>query len=541
MKLKIGAKLILMIAIVAIVITLAISLFSIQTTRTELKNQISAKLSDHAFHSMEKLDRFMFERISDIKVIISKENAILVSDEFDINKKLDYLRRVEKEYKTYASMSIVDVNGIVIGNTRGIGIGNNDRDKPYFKESSKGNIYSDPRPIFSESLGVPVIHFSGPLRDENGNIKGVLVASFPINKINDIVRSEEEGDISIELLDKDGLVLFSNHKREDILRQRLSGLDIFKKVSKSKKEVESLVSMREGKEVLFIGLKEQGYLDYKGNDWILVLGIDTNVALAPVKDLVVKILVSALVISLVAVLLAFFISRSISKPIMKLNDAAIKVGEGKLDTKIEIRSKDEIGELATSFNRMTMDLKTTTTSIDNLNKEITKRKQLEEELKAISLTDELTGLHNRRAFNNLTEYLFKIAKRQKQGLFILYADIDNFKEINDKFGHKDGDNALIDVANILKENYRESDIIARIGGDEFVVFPVGTTKDHVEIIKSHLQKKFDAHNAESNHNYKLSLSIGIAYYDPENPCSVDELLTQADKLMYEEKRCKQKA
>jgi diguanylate cyclase (GGDEF)-like protein len=123
---------------------------------------------------------------------------------------------------------------------------------------------------------------------------------------------------------------------------------------------------------------------------------------------------------------------------------------------------------------------------------------------------------------------------------MLYADVDNLKEINDIFGHKEGDMALIDVANILRKNYREADIIARIGGDEFVVIPVETTGDNIDIISSRLQKSLKIHNAEKNHKYKLSISVGIAYYSPENPCSVDELLVRADKSMYEQKMHKKK-
>lgn len=174
-----------------------------------------------------------------------------------------------------------------------------------------------------------------------------------------------------------------------------------------------------------------------------------------------------------------------------------------------------------------------------VSKDITEYIKMEEKLRELSLIDELTSLYNRRGFFSLVEQMLKLSKRQKKGIFMLYADVDNLKEINDTFGHKEGDMALIDIANILRKNFRESDIIARIGGDEFVVIPVGITGNNIEIISSRLQKSLEIHNAERNRSYKLSLSFGIAYYDPENPCSIDELLVQGDKLMYEQKRHKQ--
>jgi diguanylate cyclase (GGDEF)-like protein len=119
---------------------------------------------------------------------------------------------------------------------------------------------------------------------------------------------------------------------------------------------------------------------------------------------------------------------------------------------------------------------------------------------------------------------------------LLYADLDNLKNINDTWGHQKGDLTLIEASQILKKNYRESDIIARIGGDEFVVFPVATYGDKVENIINRLQKAVESYNVHSNRGYKLSLSAGISFYDPKQPCSIDGLLSQADKSMYKWKK-----
>lgn len=160
------------------------------------------------------------------------------------------------------------------------------------------------------------------------------------------------------------------------------------------------------------------------------------------------------------------------------------------------------------------------------------------ELRSLSLIDELTGLYNRRGFITLAQQQLNIADRTGRGLLLLFADLDDMKWINDTFGHYEGDQALIKTANILKKNFRKGDIAARIGGDEFVVLAVETTWTSTESITSRLQEIFEAHSAREDCRYKLSISIGIARYDPEYPCSIDELLTRADTLMYEHKRCK---
>jgi len=165
--------------------------------------------------------------------------------------------------------------------------------------------------------------------------------------------------------------------------------------------------------------------------------------------------------------------------------------------------------------------------------------RMHERLHTISLHDDLTGLYNRRGFFTLAEHLLKLAKRQQEGLFMLYADLDDLKKINDTLGHQKGDWALIDTANLLKETFRESDIIARIGGDEFVVIPIENRGGNIEIVINRLQKAVEMDNTKSKREYKLSISTGTAHFNPWSPSTVDELLSQADKSMYEHKRNKQ--
>jgi len=172
--------------------------------------------------------------------------------------------------------------------------------------------------------------------------------------------------------------------------------------------------------------------------------------------------------------------------------------------------------------------------------DITKQKRLEEELKGLSLKDELTGLYNRRGFFTLAEQHLKIADRVQKKVVLIFSDLDNMKWINDNLGHTEGDNALIDASSILKETFRESDIIARIGGDEFVVFALETQSDKEEYILNRLEHNINRHNEQARRKFKVSISTGISHYDPDAPCSIDELLSESDKLMYEMKRIKQK-
>jgi diguanylate cyclase (GGDEF)-like protein len=158
----------------------------------------------------------------------------------------------------------------------------------------------------------------------------------------------------------------------------------------------------------------------------------------------------------------------------------------------------------------------------------------EKALLALSLTDELTGLCNRRRFFILTEQYLKAAIRTKKRPLLLFIDMDDLKGINDRCGHNEGDQALIDLANILKRTFRESDIVARIGGDEFVVL-LESTDENSETLITRLHENVKDYNAQRSQRI-LSISLGTAQFDPESPISIDELLSKADALMYVHKR-----
>jgi len=172
-------------------------------------------------------------------------------------------------------------------------------------------------------------------------------------------------------------------------------------------------------------------------------------------------------------------------------------------------------------------------------RDITSRKETIEKLHALSIIDDLTGLYNRRGFITLAEQHLRLANRMNRELLLLFTDIDNLKMINDTLGHLEGDRALIDTAGILRRTFRESDIIARIGGDEFVVLTIDTSSDTAETVTKRLQDNLDNHNRKNDPSYRLSISTGMTLHNAKELCSVSKLLESADKLMYNNKRSKQ--
>lgn len=169
--------------------------------------------------------------------------------------------------------------------------------------------------------------------------------------------------------------------------------------------------------------------------------------------------------------------------------------------------------------------------------DISRLKEIEDELQAKAITDELTGLFNRRGFFTLFEQHRRLADRTMRKMSLLYLDLDGLKAINDELGHQTGDQALLDTAEILRKAFRKSDVIARIGGDEFAVLLTEPSEADIDkVVLRHINSKLKTHKRRTPRNFELLLSIGITHYDPLHPCSIDELLTRADNLMYMDKQ-----
>jgi diguanylate cyclase (GGDEF)-like protein len=163
---------------------------------------------------------------------------------------------------------------------------------------------------------------------------------------------------------------------------------------------------------------------------------------------------------------------------------------------------------------------------------------LERELRHLALTDDLTCLYNRRGFFAAATQQLKMARRNQEATLLLCCDVDSLKAINDRFGHREGDLALVRAADALEEVFRDSDVLARIGGDEFAVVAVGASPQDQRALLFRLEESFRK-ASKDDPRYELSLSVGAAWFEPRRPKSLGELLEQADLAMYEHKRSKQ--
>lgn len=173
--------------------------------------------------------------------------------------------------------------------------------------------------------------------------------------------------------------------------------------------------------------------------------------------------------------------------------------------------------------------------------DVTALKRAEAAMRSLSLEDELTGLYNRRGFLAMAEQYLKTVRRSRESSTLVYADMDGLKQINDIQGHQEGSRAIKRISEILQETFRDSDLIARLGGDEFAVLTKDVSRDDAESINARLAESLRSHNVQGRHSYELSLSLGIMCVEPDTTATVEELIAQADQLMYQNKHRKKQS
>lgn len=164
----------------------------------------------------------------------------------------------------------------------------------------------------------------------------------------------------------------------------------------------------------------------------------------------------------------------------------------------------------------------------------------EQEIAAVQLAtmDELTLLSNRRGFMALAQHTLKVCERLQRAASLLFFDLNRFKQINDQFGHAEGDRALAKFAQCLRETFRESDVIGRLGGDEFVALLTNADSAETQASVARLQHAVDAVNASEKRGYAIEFSVGVTAFDILRHANVNDLMHEADGLMYEEKRAR---
>lgn len=287
----------------------------------------------------------------------------------------------------------------------------------------------------------------------------------------------------------------------------------------------------------------------------LILGLSTETTIQRLEQQKYALFKrEALIILMIAfgefLALSYIIIRPVSLMSSSLNNSVDK--DGRIVGEVPVISRDEFGQLADLFNNLSAQLNDANNRLQskiqladkkliNSNRKLRKQseelKNISEDFKKMSVTDELTGLHNRRRFEELMKTEMELSRRHGDINSIMIIDIDHFKSVNDNYGHPCGDSVLKDVSQILKENLRKTDVLCRIGGEEFVALCKRADKNAAMEIAEKLRACINNEMLVfEEHTLKVTISIGVSTIDKDSTENDrDSLYKQADYAVYHSK------
>jgi diguanylate cyclase (GGDEF)-like protein len=460
----------------------------------------------------------------------------------DVSKYLSEEKKVDLDYN--GDIFITNKYGLVTGLTDKLSTITQDY-KYWWKgcyNNGKPRIFLDDRG-FDLSVNGCVLGVAVPICD-NDEFIGIIKANINIDDI--LLKSVSSYEqihkaLEIVIVRSKGLIIY---KKDTIpLTEKVDNkyIDYFKlNENISFEENNNLISIAPinytvNKQVILFGRSEHSndhIFGSKGESWYVVSRLDEQEMINRVKEFSNKIMIVEVAILFLVIVVAVYIICRITKPLKELQLGVDRIGNGNFEYRLKNISNNEIGDLSRSFNKMTEKLNSTMIKKTELENEIQKRIIVEEKLNKLSTIDELTSLYNRRAFNDFMRDAISKVNRYEEKFCLIMMDIDKFKDINDNFGHKTGDDILKQFSNLLMNDVRDIDKVARWGGDEFIVILSNSSIEEAIVFAERFKN-----NLLSTKFLKVKIvkaSIGITEmikYD-----EIDAVITRADKALYKSKK-----
>ncbi len=226
-----------------------------------------------------------------------------------------------------------------------------------------------------------------------------------------------------------------------------------------------------------------------------------------------------------------YFGHRLSLSLRKVTDGVNKMAAGELQQHVTISNRDEIGDLAKAFNQMSDQLSSAYRKLEQSRDKIAEQR---EALRELSVRDELTGLYNRRFFNEEVNLLHANALRYGDNFCLVLGDVDHFKQINDNFSHTIGDKVLQVLADLMKKSVRDSDVVARFGGEEIILaLPKMHSEDGYDFV-DRIRQKIECYDWEAIES-GLSVTMSFGVCDLKNSRGYEEMLHKADEQLYKAK------
>ena len=440
----------------------------------------------------------------------------------------------------FRSLVLVDKDGIVkvdpTNQAKGKGVSVSDRE--YFRQAITGKTFVS-QVLLSRNNNNPVIIFATPVK-KNEEIAGVLFGAVNIEVITKVVQQSYPGEYGESYLVSDtGLMIsqskFAEHPTAFRLEMKKGPIEGISKGTSGQSIYKNYLNKKVFGVYRWLPEIQMGLVVEKDYYWALLeYGLATYI----------KVALSSMVIISLFILYAMFYSRRLSQPLERLADEVNHIAEGNFRSIIDLPANREFQELARAINHMSNSQLENKNQLNNLIQQLEQdAENLYEEknkLARISITDELTGLHNRRHIKQELHRMTYLSSSLQKNISVLSLDLDRFKVVNDTFGHATGDVVLKEFAELLRFSRRGTDVVGRFGGEEFIVVIPFVSGKQVKEIAERIRQAVSDFTFDANHNkIRMTVSIGAVTLvpSPSEPIQqvVEKLLKVADEGLYQAK------
>jgi len=518
---SIRSKLLVFALLATLIPSFTTAWISYQQNKRSLTEKVTRELQSVSAQSAREMDLWIKERLYELRVFASSYE---VSENLDRmarggrkggeqprGRLQDYLRSVRERFTDYQELLVVDSEGGAVASSAAAPT------PAHLPSGWTRTIRADNAVVgdayWDDALKKGVVVFAVPIYQPGGRLLGVLTAKVDLAAVYRLLRRFTAGDSSrLFLIAGDGRALVGSRSGPaELTRRSLDAASTSRLLEREGSVVEYAgLGGNGGGERVVGALKRVPQLD-----WAVLAEVPASEAFRQVTRLrnVTALIVAALFVGVG--LLAYFLGLLISRPLDRLREGAAKVAGGDLAVVLPIVSGGELGYVTEVFNDMTARLR-----------------DGRRELERLSITDDLTGLFNRRYLMDMLALEIRRSRRMNHPFAVLMADVDNFKPYNDAHGHLEGDRALARIGAILRDTSRDVDCAARYGGEEFVVLmPETEMKGAVEMAERIRARLAD----DAVIGKKLTISLGVAQFpaDGETP---EALLARADAALYQAKR-----
>ncbi|RZL02041.1 MAG: diguanylate cyclase [Rubrivivax sp.] len=534
-----------LVIVVAAALTFALG----QMLTTQIQRDTGGALSVIAQNASKMLADGLFDRSREVQVLT--ESAAIWQGGLDGPEVAQNLARSQAMRPNSLWIGVADTEGVVKSSTGGLLLGKNVKERPWFAAGIQRNFVGDvhaakllasliPRPAASEPLRF--VDFAAPIK-VGGKVVGVLGIHGSWDWAREVVESlypanAKARELSAFIFDRSGTVIYAPHGKTAEYAEAGMRLPVSLPIAPTRDgddQPASVIKWQDGKEYLtaIVRMKARSVASDLG--WYVVVREPVEIAFADSHDAMWRSLIVGLAIAFVAGVMAWMAAGRLSDHLSAMAKSARDVEMGLPGASIALLdSSAEVHALSTALHSMTRKLITLNEQMEDKVKLRTQELEAaNRELDRQSRSDHLTGVLNRRGFEAQLKIALSLARRRSSPLSVIMVDLDHFKQVNDSHGHDVGDQVIRHLSDTMRQRVRDSDIVARLGGEEFIVMLPDTDAKGAQVLAEELVKVVASRSTPIAG--RVTISAGVSQLDIQQEDLV-EMLKGADEALYVAKR-----